>query len=169
MSRLSRRSAMLAVPVVSLGATGTAAAAPATAPRASTIITFTSRRAKSTLPNLSVVTPDLGTPYIVYLELVDASGKPLGDGSVRGSIVDIIAGIPPKLVVAANAVYRLPDGEIHASNMHIRMIPNPGVRHVIAITGGTGAYRTARGSGTIEHVADNETSVVLNVMVDPPA
>jgi hypothetical protein len=40
---------------------------------------------------------------------------------------------------------------------------------VLAITGGTSAYRTARGSGTIEHLTDTDTAVVLNVMVDPAA
>ena len=79
------------------------------------------------------------------------------------------AAIPPKLVTQVSVIFRLTDGEIHCTNMHIRLIPNPGVTHLIAITGGTGAYRTARGSGTIEHVTDTDTTVVLNVMVDPPA
>ncbi len=169
MSILSRRSVMLAAPAVSLGVVGTAAFAATPSEAAPNIISFTSRRTKSTLPNVPVVTPDLlGTAYIAYLDLVDESGQALGDGSVRGAIVDIIVGIPPKIVVQASVIFRLADGEIHASNMHIRTIPNPGVRHLIAVTGGTGAYRTARGSGTIEHVTADDTAVVLNVIVDPP-
>lgn len=170
MSILSRRAVMLAAPAVSLGAVGTAAFAATPGEAAPNIIAFTSRRVKSTLPNVPVVTPDLlGTTFIAYLDLLDEGGKPLGDGSVRGAIVDIILGVPPKIVVQVNVIFRLADGEIHTSNMHIRTIPNPGTRHLIAITGGTGAYRTARGSGTIEHVTADNTAVVLNVIVDPPA
>jgi len=170
MSHLSRRSVMLAVPAVPLAATAaTAATTTAAAADPADIITFTSRRTKSTLANLPPVPPALGTTFIAYLDLLDDAGKSLGDGSVNGSIVDIIVAIPPKLVVQAHVIFRLTDGEIHASNMHIRAIPNPGVRHLIAITGGTGKYRTARGSGTIEHINDTDTTVVLNVMVDPPA
>jgi hypothetical protein len=88
---------------------------------------------------------------------------------VNGSIVDIIAGLPPKLVCQCHAIFRLTDkGEIHTSNMHIRIIPNPGTKHLIAITGGTGDFRTVRGSGTIEHINDTDTLIVLNAMVDPP-
>jgi hypothetical protein len=148
MSMLSRRSVLLAAaPAVSLGAAGTAAfAASASADQAAVpnIISFTSHRTKSTLANVPAVTPDLGLPFIAYLDLLDDTGKSIGDGSVRGQIVDIIVAIPPKLVVQTNVIFRLADGELHASNMHIRVIPNPGVRHLIAITGGTGAYRTAR-------------------------
>lgn len=165
---LSRRAILLAAPTVSLGAAGAAVAAPG-GEAAPNIIMFTSRRVKTTLPPVPITTPELGSGYIAYLELLDENNQPIGDGSVRGSIVDIIAGIPPKLVVQANAIYRLPDGEIHVSNMHLRLVPNTGVRHPIAITGGTNAYRTARGSGSIEYVAETQTKVVLNVMVDPPA
>jgi hypothetical protein len=165
MSHLSRRSVMLAVPAASLGAAATVASADPLAPN---IITFTARRLKATLPNLPAVTPVLGTTFIAYLNLVDDKGNSLGDGSVNGAIVDIIPAAPPRLVVQVNVIFRLADGEIHATNMHVRAIPNPGVKHLIAVTGGTGAYRTARGSGTIEHATDTDTLVVLNVMVDPP-
>lgn len=170
LSILSRRSVMLAAPAISLGAVGTAAFADtAAAADPSSILSFTARRTKTTLPNVPAVTPDLGFGFIAYLALLDEGGKALGDGSVRGVIVDIIVGLPPKLVVQASAIFRFGADEIHTSNMHIRTIPNPGTRHLIAITGGTGAYRTARGSGTIEHVTDTDTVVVLNVFVDPPA
>jgi hypothetical protein len=171
MSHLSRRSVLLAVPAttVSLAATGAVASAAPTHQAAPNIITFTSRRVQATLPNLTPVAPALGTTFIAYLKLLDDAGKPIGDGSVSGAVVDIIAGIPVKLVTQVSVIFRLTDGEIHASNMHIRLIPNPGVLHLIAITGGTGAYRTARGSGTIEHVTDTDTTVVLNVLVDQPA
>ena len=169
MSILSRRSVMLAAPAISVGAVGAAAVAASAEPAAPSIISFTARRTKTTLPNVPAVTPDLGFGFIAYLDLLDEGGKALGDGSVRGAIVDIIVGLPPKLVVQATAIFRLADGELHTSNMHIRTIPNPGVRHLVAITGGTGAYRTARGSGTIEHVTGTDTAVVLNVFVDPPA
>jgi hypothetical protein len=163
---LSRRSAMLAVPVTTAAAlvaseTTAAAAEP-------NIMTFTGRRTKTTLPNLLPVAPALGTTFICYLTLLDKDGKNIGDGSVNGAIVDIIPEVPPKLVCQVHVIFRFEQGEIHTSNMHVRLIPNPGVKHLIAVTGGTGDYRTARGSGTIEHVNDTDTLVVLNVMVDPP-
>jgi hypothetical protein len=169
MSHLSRRSVMLAVPAstVALAATAASAAADPTDQRAPDLITFTARRVQATLPNLSPVAPALGTTFIAYLNLLDSTGVSIGDGSVSGAIVDIIVGIPPKLVTQVSIIFRLQAGEIHATNMHIRAIPNPGVKHVLAITGGTSGYRTARGSGTIEHVTDTDTTVVLNVMVDP--
>jgi hypothetical protein len=157
---------MLAVPVTGASLVATAAAVPAAAEP--NLMTFTGRRTKSTLPNIPPVVPALGTTFISYLDLFDKDGKNIGDGSVNGAIVDIIAGIPPKLVCQASVIFRLKDGEIHATNMHIRLIPNPGVKHLIAITGGTGEFRTARGSGTFEHINDTDTVVVLNVMVDPP-
>lgn len=174
MSQLSRRSVMLAVPATtaSLATTGAIASAePAGQARSTnsgtpTIITFTGRRVQATLPNLTPVAPALGTTFIAYLKLLDSAGKAIGDGSVSGAIVDIIAGIPIKLVTQVSVIFRLPDGEIHATNMHIRLIPNPGVLHAVAITGGTGMYRTARGAGTIEHATDTDTNIVLEVFVD---
>jgi hypothetical protein len=162
---LSRRSALIAVPATTAAGLVTAQTTAAAEPN---IMTFTGRRTKTTLPNLPPVAPALGTTFICYLSLLDKDGKTIGDGSVNGSIVDIIPEVPPKLVCQVHAIYRFDQGEIHASNMHIRTIPNPGVKHLIAVTGGTGDYRTARGSGTIEHVTATDTLVVLNVMVDPP-
>lgn len=169
MSQVSRRSALLAVPasatLVAAGAAN-ASAAPLASPA---ILTFTARRTKVTIPNVPPAGIPLGSTYIALLDLFDKDGAKVGDGSVHGSIVDILVEIPPKIVVQAHAIFRFPSiGEIHTTNMHIRQIPNPGVRHFVAITGGTGDYRTARGSGTIEHVHDTDTLVVLNVMVDPP-
>lgn len=174
MSLLSRRSVIVGVPAASLGATGAlaatgAAGATALAEPEPTVITFTARRTKATLANVPAVVPALGTTFIACLDLRDGTGTSIGDGSVNGSIVDVILGVPPQLVVQAHVIFRLPDGEIHTSNMHVRTIPNPGVQHLVAITGGTAAYRTARGSGTIEHTTDKDTTVVLNVLVDPPA
>ena len=170
MSYLSRRSAMLAVPATTAALVGSGSIAAATPPTQAgpNLITFTSRRSKATLPNAPSVVPALGTTFIAYLDLLDKNGTSIGDGSVSGAIVDIIVGIPPKLVTQVHAIFRLAGGEIHANNMHIRTIPNPGVKHLVAVTGGTGDYRTARGSGTIEHTTDTDTEVVLNVMVDPP-
>jgi hypothetical protein len=160
---------MLAAPAVSLGAVGTAAISATAEAATPNIVSFTTRRMKTTLPNVPAVTPDLGFGFISYLDLLDESGKSIGNGSVRGAIVDIIVALPPKLVVQSSVIFRFGPDEIHATNMHIRTIPNPGTRHLIPVTGGTGAYRTARGSGTIEHVTDTDTAVVLNVFVDPPA
>ena len=156
---------MLTVPattasLVVAGAPGASAAPVQAEPN---VITFTARRS-----NVVPAVLDLGVTFIGRLDILDKDGKKIGDGSLNGAIVDLIFGVPTKLVAQVHAIFRLAQGEIHTSNMHTRVIPNPGVRHHIAVTGGTVAYRTARGSGTIEHITDTDTLVVLNVTVDPP-
>jgi hypothetical protein len=156
MSAISRRSAILAVPAAA-GAVAVTKASPA-----EQTITFTATRSKNTLP----VSPPLGAPFIIYLSLRDANNSSVGDGSLFGMVVDVIVDVPPQIVVQVKVIFRLPGGEIHASGMQIRKVPEPGVKHPLAIVGGTGIYRSARGEGTVEHVTADLSSVALNVVTD---
>lgn len=148
---------MLAVP-----AAGGAAVVATKNVRAAKTISLTTTRAKNTLP----LNPPLGAPFIMYLSVHDASNNVVGDGSLFGMVVDVIVAVPPQIVVQVKVILRLPDGEIHLGNMHIRKIPDPGVKHPVAIVGGTGAYATARGEGTLEHTTTETSALVLNVVTD---
>jgi hypothetical protein len=102
----------------------------------------------------------------MYLALREASGASVGDGSLTGMVVDVILDLPPKLVVHLKLVFRLPGGEIHASSMQIRLIPEPGKLHPMAIVGGTGIYASARGEGTIEHVTADVSAITMQITTD---
>jgi hypothetical protein len=159
MNGLPRRTA-LAVLATSVAGTTLAAATPAqAAPAADRTITFTTRRASITLPGL----PSLGLPFSIDLELRDPAGKVIGDGSVAAMVVALVLGPPLKIVTHDKAVLRFADGEIHCSSMHDRTVPNAGVKHPMAIVGGTGAYRGATGDGTLEYTTDTITTITLTL------
>jgi hypothetical protein len=149
---------MLAMPA----AAGSVAVAGAARSPGEQSITFTSKRSKSTLP----LSPPLGAPFIMYLSLTDVNGSSIGDGSLFGMVVDVIPDVPPKIVVQVRTVYRLEQGEIHVSGMRVRQVPDPGHKHPLAIVGGTGAYSTARGDGTLEYSSADLSTVILRVITD---
>lgn len=155
MGGMSRRSAILAVPAAAAGTAAVAA-------RSVRTISFNSRRAKNTLP----LSPPIGAPFIMFLALSDAKGASIGDGSLTGMVVDLVVEVPPKVVVLLKLVFRLPGGEIHGSSMQVRVVPEPGKLHPMAITGGTGIYASASGEGTIEHVTSEVTAITLQVTTD---
>jgi hypothetical protein len=156
MGGMSRRSAILAVPAAAAGA---GAAAAGTTARTVQTVSFNSTRAKNTLP----LSPPVGAPFIMYMALRDATGASIGDGSLTGMVVDVIVDVPPKIVVHLKLVFRLPGGEIHASSMQIRVVPEPGKLHPMAIVGGTGIYASARGEGTIEHVTADVSAITMQI------
>jgi hypothetical protein len=156
MGAISRRAALLAAPA----AAGSVAVASTRS--AEQTITFTTTRAKNTLP----LNPPLGAPFIMYLTLHDANNTTIGDGSLFGMVVDVIVDVPPKIVVQVKTILRLADGEIHLSSMRIRKVPDPGVKHPVAIVGGTGVYATARGDGTLEYTTTDTSTMSLKVVTD---
>lgn len=157
---------MLAVPTVAGGLAVAGGAGVAEAAGLATTLEFTARRSKFTLPDPLPANP-IGLTFTGLLDLYDKANTKIGDGSLTSMVVDVIVGVPLQLVVHSNVIFRITGGlavgEIHTSNMHIRVVPQPGVTHVLAIVGGTGAYRTAQGDGTIEHVTLTDTKVVLNL------
>ncbi|MFC0110875.1 hypothetical protein [Kibdelosporangium aridum] len=155
MGDMSRRAALLGVPAAAAGTV--AVSAPGT-----TELSFTATRSKNTLP----LSPPLGAPFIIYLALRNPTGQAIGDGSLTAMVVDLIPDVPPKIVIQLKVIFRLADGEIHASGMQIRQVPEPGKLHQLAITGGTRAYSSARGEGTVEHVTADVSAVTLKVVTD---
>ncbi|WP_370948235.1 hypothetical protein AB5J62_11740 [Amycolatopsis sp. cg5] len=162
MSDLSRRAAMFAVPAVAAaGAVGTVAVSKG----ADEVVELISRRTATSLPSVPGANVVAGTVFFTSVSTHGKDGVKIGDGSVHGMVVDIIAGLPVKVVIQTKIVYRLPDGELHLSSMHIREIPSPGKTFPVAVIGGTGKYRTARGDGTGEHATDTDTKITLNLVL----
>ncbi len=166
-----RRTAFTALAGAGAAAAGAAAlATPAVAeavpragatPRAAQTMTVITQRNSITLP----VTPPLGAPFIISLQLQDASGNVIGDGSVNSMVVEIVVGPPATIVTHDKAILRLADGEVHVSTMHERTVPNPGKLFPVAIVGGTGAYSTITGDGTLEYTTAADTRIILNYSV----
>ncbi|MFD8495532.1 hypothetical protein [Amycolatopsis sp. NPDC059657] len=129
------------------------------------VVELISRRTATSLPSVPGANVVAGTVFFTSLTVHGKDGVKIGDGSVNGMVVDIIPGLPLKIVVQNKIVLRLPDGELHLNNMHIREIPGPGKTFPIAVIGGTGKYRTARGDGTGEHATDTDTKVTLNLVL----
>jgi hypothetical protein len=159
MGGMTRRSAILALPAAAAGAGVAAAAVTA---RTVQTVEFQATRAKNTLP----LSPPVGAPFIIYLALRDPVGASIGDGSLAGMVVDVIVDVPPKIVVQVKVIFRLPGGEIHASGMQIRKVPEAGKKHPLSIVGGTGIYASARGEGTVEHVTADVSAVTLHITTD---
>ena len=162
MRPLSRRSILSSAPVVAAGGllVAVGSAVPAVAePTATEKLDLVAARAKSTLPNV----PVLGTTFAMLLELYDPKGAVAGDGSVTGSVVNITADTPPKIVVQSHIVLRFPfKGELHLSTMHVRVLPSP-IDNPVSIIGGTGTYANARGDGTLNYPNLDRVNISLTV------
>lgn len=124
-------------------------------------MTVITQRKSITLP----VTPPLGAPFTIDLQLQDSSGNVIGDGSVNSMVVELVTGPPPTIVTHDKAILRLSGGEVHVSTMHLRTVPNPGKQFPVAIVGGTGDYRTIVGDGTLEYTTADDTTIILNYSV----
>ncbi|MBV8931060.1 MAG: hypothetical protein JOZ47_08235 [Kutzneria sp.] len=167
MGLLSRRSALFAAPagltaVVGVSAVSTGAVPAAASPAASPTETFTlvAARAKNSLPTA----PTVGTSFAMLLELFDMSAGAAGDGSILGAVVNLTADTPPKVVVQSEIVLRLRDkGELHLSTMHALVVPSP-VANPLAIVGGTDAYASVRGDGTISYPTADRIDLTLRIM-----
>jgi hypothetical protein len=108
-----------------------------------TELKIVSKRAFITLPDV----PTLGLTFVVGGSLSDTSGKPIGDGF---SHCTLAKAEPDGLTGVCGNVFRLANGDLHFES--VRKYPTTLAGEwqtaTIAITGGTGAYRLARGDGT---------------------
>jgi hypothetical protein len=161
MNSMSRRSALVAGSAAAGSVVAVSAGTPAEAATShGRSLVFTVRRTSSTL----AANPPLGAPFIMGISLHDKAGNTqIGDGTITGMVVEVSSASPPDVVIQFTAVLRFAHGEIHLSSLSLRKVPEPGVKRPVAIIGGTGAYREARGEGTFEHATLELTNVVLNV------
>ncbi|MCO1579753.1 hypothetical protein M8C13_28780 [Crossiella sp. SN42] len=117
-----------------------ASAAPAPAPQDETI-ELTAQRGVLSLP----AAPAVGVPFLGGGDLLDAAGKKAGEGYSSCLIAKLA--LPAELTAYCTSAYRLEKGEIHLSSLRTyTLLPGPTFKDgPMAVTGGTGAYKSARG------------------------
>ncbi|MFD7865113.1 hypothetical protein [Streptomyces sp. NPDC057682] len=142
---------------------GTAGAAGATT-RADRLITLKGRRTGANIPDILTT----GVPYYVRYDLTDAEGRSVGTENAHCLPVSVG---PDGSYVMATLVLALEDGLITASTAFQRPLPavtelpvnSRQWTHEFAITGGTGNYRGAEGSITIEHLTRDEDTLTVTL------
>jgi hypothetical protein len=72
----------------------------------------------------------------------------------------VIASLAPQLLANCSLVIRLPGGNLTGQFVAVQG-PEP---RVIALTGGTGAYRTAGGEGTLVEFGNDRGRMTLHVL-----
>jgi len=160
MALWSRRSALLAAPAMAAGGLVVVGASPASATMADALTFVASRATSSSLDAAAV-----GTTFAALLTLFDSTSAAAGDGSMIGTVVNLTADNPAKLIVQMKLVLRLSaaaKGELHLSSMHAMVVPSP-VQNPLAIVGGTGQYANARGDGSISYPTPDRINLTLNV------
>lgn len=156
------RSWMVAAPVAAavagvalLSGTGTSAAPP-DQHRATQTIELTAQRSVFSLSD----TPVPGASFVGGGMLSDASGE-VGRGFSHCGVVDVRAALPaPEAHVTAQctSTFVLRDGELHLSSLRVYDPLGAGFKESkLAVTGGTGAYATARGEGVATRTATTPT------------
>jgi len=130
-----------------------ALASPATAGERQTLhlraLTTQTRYVDLTLPRAS-----LGDEQVASGTLVDDRGRRSGTFGAACTVVGATAG---RHLLRCDGWASLADGELTFAGLS-RTGAN---RHTLAITGGTGSYRTARGEIKLRDVADRETDVMV--------
>jgi hypothetical protein len=93
---------------------------------------------------------------LVFHDQLFTNGKPAGDE--LGSCV--IASLAPQLLANCSLVIRLPEGNLTGQFVAIQG-PEP---KQIALTGGTGSYRSAGGEGSLVEFGNGEGRLTLQVL-----
>jgi hypothetical protein len=145
MTTIRRRTAAAALTLAAIGGTITAITAAGTPASAGTAITFTQH-------NLSDRTFNLGSGHrfaVGYVELVAdklmQGRKQVGHDGQSYTVTRLGAGSADELV---SAVEVLAHGQIDLSGLVTSTPAGPGIFQ-LAVTGGTGNYRDARGYATV--------------------
>ena len=160
MALWSRRSALLAAPAMAAGGLVVVGARSASA-TTDEPLTFVASRTTSSSLDKAVV----GTTFGALLAVFDSAGAAAGDGSMIGTVVNVTADNPAKLIVQMKIVLRLTaggKGELHLSSMHPMVLPSP-VQNPLAVVGGTGQYANAKGEGTIAYPTPDRINFSLTV------
>jgi allene oxide cyclase-like protein len=93
---------------------------------------------------------------IVFHDQLLANGKQVGDS--LGSCV--VAALSPDILTNCTAVFRVPGGNI---TPQFPNVPGPAPKD-LALTGGTGTYRSAGGDGTLVEFGNGRGSLTLRVL-----
>jgi hypothetical protein len=94
---------------------------------------------------------------LVFHDQLFAHGKRVGDD--LGSCV-VASNTPPELLANCSVVFRLPDGNLTGQFVAVQG-PEP---REIAVTGGTGRYRSAGGEGTLVEFGNGTGRLTLRVL-----
>jgi hypothetical protein len=93
---------------------------------------------------------------IVFHDQLSAKGKPAGDEV--GSCV--VAAVDPEIIANCSGVIRLPGGNIA---FQFPNVPGPDPK-ALAVTGGTGSFRTAGGEGTLVEFGNGKGRLTLHLV-----
>ena len=162
MRTIARTAAVLAVMLSLAGVVAISAASQAAEPSRDKARTLTFRVVFSPFSPIAANNErDPGSPFalgdeLVFHDQLYASGKRVGDD--LGSCV--IAATSPQLLANCSLVIRLPEGNLTGQFVAIQG-PEP---REIALTGGTGSYRTAGGEGTLVEFGNGTGRMTLRVL-----
>jgi hypothetical protein len=97
---------------------------------------------------------------ITFHDQLFAKGEQVGDD--LGSCV--VVAITPEILANCTAVFRLPGGNITSQ---FAAIPGPSPKD-LAVTGGTGSYRSVGGAGTLVEFGNGTGRLTLHVLSFAP-
>jgi hypothetical protein len=141
----------IAVMALALGAVVTATAAPSiSSPRTITVI---EKEVQFHFVDVGASGPSLGDQF-AFSGILRRGGKVVGHDGVHCIFVHRHPGRGE-----CEATYRLPGGQITAQ----ALIPLRTATFVIAVNGGTGVFRNARGQATIEQLT-NKSKITFNLI-----
>ncbi|MFJ6675022.1 hypothetical protein ACIQMJ_28300 [Actinosynnema sp. NPDC091369] len=95
--------------------------------------------------------PGVGLGFVSGGELLQPDGTTrIGEGYSHCGVIAVSVAVPPEVTAHCTSAFRLPDGELHLSGLRkYKSIESGFEDTTVAITGGTGAYATARGEGKV--------------------
>lgn len=154
-------------------AAGLTAAALAVVPPASAAdgnrtetIRLTARQVQSRLLDLGAKGLSLGDELVIAEDLY-RGGKKIGDHSVVCTYIRIQ---PGDLQLQCVGTFALPEGQITSQALlHLKRQGTPAPAVDIALTGGSGAYSTARGYVHTVAAGGTERQVTFHITMDGPA
>lgn len=103
--------------------------------------------------------PAVGTPFVAGGDLLDTAGAKVGEGYSSCLIAKVAL---PELTAHCTSAFRLADGEIHLSSLRVYTVQEVTSFKdgPMAVVGGTGAYRDARGEASTVKQAGDPTKPV---------
>lgn len=99
-------------------------------------------------------TPAVGAPFVAGGDLLDPAGTKVGEGYSSCLIAKVALS---ELTAHCTSAFRLVDGEIHLSSLRVYTVQEVTTFKdgPMAVVGGTGAYRDARGeASTVKQAGD---------------